>query len=264
MESNKRGLSAPRISLFIAVAALALVYTGPAATAQKVGYIASDAIFERLPQAIEARSKLAEMQGKWSREIRLMEDKAGKLREDIERNRLLWSAQERTQNEAELRDIEAELASYRAKKFGPNGEFETEYRTLMAPVIELVSVAVTAEAEAQEYDFVLDKSSRGLPMLFANPDYDLTLAVLKRLGVTVDASELEAREKEKFQLLPDKLPINLGEKANIQIEPQVNTTAKFPAVNAELPQSAKVEADPNNLLQPAPTPVPAEEAADPR
>lgn len=244
---------------------LALLSAGPAATAQKIGYIASEAIFERLPQAIEARAKLAEMQGKWSREISQLEQKVLKLREDIERNRLLWSAQERTQNEGELRDAEAELASYRAKKFGPNGEFETEYRTLMAPVVELVSVAVTAEAQAQEYDFVLDKSSRGLPMLFSNPDYDLTYDVLKRLGVEVDASELEARDEKNFQLLPDKLPINIGNGANIQVEPEVKATTPFPAVNAELPQSNQFGGgNPNNLIAPAPAEDPEKESEDPR
>ena len=263
--SNQNRYTA-RIGLFGIVAALALGFSGPAATAQKVGYVASNAIFERLPQAIEARAKLAEMQGKWSREILLMEQKIVKLRDEIERNRLLWSAQERTQNESDLRDAEAKLVTYRSEKFGPNGEFETQYRALMAPVIELVSVAVTAEAVAQEYDYVFDKSSRGLPMLFASPDYDLTYSVLKRLGVEVDASELETRTDKDFQILPGNIPIDLGKGGNIQIEPQVQTTTNFPAVNAELPQSNQVEANPNKFLVPAQVPVPAEEAeaADPR
>lgn len=239
------------------------------AAAQKVGYIASDAIFQRLPQAVDARAKLSEMQGKWTREIRTMEEQATALRGEIERNRLLWSAQERTQKEGELRDVEAKLAEYRTKKFGPNGEFETQYQQLMAPVIELVSVAVTAEAEAQSVDFVFDKSSRGLPMLFANPEYDLTYAVLKRLGVEVDPSELEAREKKPLQLLPGTLPIELGNsEGGINPTLKVDPAVEVPVgggmkVEAEMQQSAKVEVDPNMLLNPAPEEPVEEDPSEP-
>lgn len=225
------------------------------ASAQKVAYVASTAIFERLPQAVEARNKLAEMQGKWTREIREMENQAMVLRSDIDRNRLLWSEQERNQKTGELRDVEAKLADFRSKKFGPNGEFETQYQQLMAPVIEIVSLAITAEAEAQEYDFVFDKSSRGLPMLFANPDYDLTYAVLKRLGVEVDPSELQEREKKPMQLLPSSLPINIGDggiNAAARLDPSVSVPAGNGQLNLEMQQSAKVEANPNLLLNPAP------------
>lgn len=236
------------------------------ASAQKVAYVASTAIFDRLPQAIEARNKLAEVQGKWSREIKGMEDQVMVLRAEIDKNRLLWSEQERNEKTGALRDVEAKLADFRAKKFGPNGEFETQYQQLMAPVVEIVSLAITAEAEAQEYDFVFDKSSRGLPMLFANPEYDLTYAVLKRLGVEVDPSELEAREKKPFQLLPESLPINIGNggiNSSLSLDPKVAVPAGNGQLNMELQQSAKVEANPNLLLNPAPVPVPEEKSSEP-
>lgn len=237
------------------LAAGGVLLSASAASAQKVAYVASTAIFERFPQAVEARNKLAEMQGKWTREIREMENQAMVLRSDIDRNRLLWSEQERNQKTGELRDVEAKLADFRSKKFGPNGEFETQYQQLMAPVIEIVSLAITAEAEAQEYDFVFDKSSRGLPMLFANPDYDLTYAVLKRLGVEVDPSELQEREKKPIQLLPSSLPINIGDggiNAAARLDPSVSVPAGNGQLNLEMQQSAKVEANPNLLLNPAP------------
>jgi len=241
-----------------AVLLAVMLWSASYASAQKIGYIASEAIFDRLPQAIEARAKLSDLQGKWAQEIKQMEETVTSLRTEIDRNRLLWSAQERTQKESELRDAEGKLADYRGKKFGPNGEFETQYRELMSPIIELVSVAVNAEAEKQEYDFVFDKSSRGLPMLFANPDFDLTYDVLKRLGVEVDPSEMEARKDKKFQLLPESLPINIGDKLNIGVDASMDAKVRPPSVKAELPQSEKVEANPNQLLSPK------EETEDPK
>lgn len=178
--------------------------------AQSVAYVSSEAIFQRLPQAVEARLKLGEMQSKWTAEIRRFESSANGLRDEIEKNRLLWSPQERVKKEGELRDVESQLVTYRTGKFGPNGEFEKMYRDLMSPVVNLVVVAVNAEAESKGYDFVFDKSSRGLPLLFANAKHDLTYDVLKRMGVSVDPAELKEKEEKPLIVLPESLPIQIG------------------------------------------------------
>jgi hypothetical protein len=52
-----------------------------------------------------------------------------------------------------------------------------------------VSAAIELEMKAQKYDYVFDKSNRSIGMLFANPDYDLTPAVLTRLGVKPETTE---------------------------------------------------------------------------
>lgn len=211
-----------------------------AMNAQTVAYVSSEEIFKRLPQAVEARGKLGEMQAKWMSEIRTLEKRATALRSEIENNRLLWSSQERSTKEGELREVEGRLQDIRGTKFGPNGEFERRYRELMAPVVELVMVAVRAEAEAKKYDFVLDRSSRGLPVLFANPDHDLTFAVLTRLGVKFDASELEKRKEEEFKLLPESIPIEFDTSIPVS-SPRSTTTIQPPAEPRE---------NPNKLLDP--------------
>jgi hypothetical protein len=71
-------------------------------------------------------------------------------------------------------------------KFGPNQEFDRQQGDIMGPVIDKVWKAIDDEARAQKYDFVFDKSSRGVGMVYANPTHDLTWAVLKRLGVEVE------------------------------------------------------------------------------
>lgn len=233
-------------------------FAGAGAGAQTtIAYVSSEAIIERLPQAIEARGELGTMQAKWLQEIRRLEEKIITLRREIEQNRLLWSNQERSDKEGQLRDLEASLASYRAEKFGPGGEFERLYGQLMAPVLDIVMVAVQAEAEEQEYDYVFDKSSRGLPMLFADPDRDITLAVLKRLGVEVDASELEKREEKPSRLLPESFPVDIGVDGNSPISLDPNLTLPQTVRNGT-PVEEKVESNPNALLPEK------EEESDPR
>ncbi len=231
--------------------AMLFVPTSSSLSAQTIGYISSDAIFQHLPQAVEARANLGSMQAKWLQEIKRLEDKIRLLRRDLDENRLLLSAQERANKEGALRDAEAVLASYRAEKFGPNGEFERSYRELMAPIIDLVIVAVNAEAEVKKYDYVFDKSSRGLPMLFANPEHDLTLDVLKRLGVEVDASELETRTDKPKNLLPESFPVQLSVDNNSTISLDPNVSLPTSVNNGgEIQIQGTIEPNPNELLDP--------------
>jgi len=216
----------------------------------KVGYVASEAILERLPQAIEARTKLAELQSKWRREISAYELKADDLRQEIERNRLLWSAQERNKKEGELKDILAGLASYRSEKFGPSGEFETKYSELMSPVIDLVMAAVRAEADDQDFDYVFDKSSRGLPMLFANSQYDLTVAVLGRLGVEIDPSELEREEEKPDRILPESMPFQVDRSSSPNRVDDPDRTTRPIEMGEESQVRPSTDVDPNRLINP--------------
>ncbi len=155
---------------------------------QKVAYVATEAIMEKLTDAKTARAKLAELQQGWMREIQRSESEITKLQADIETNRLLWSAQEKRDAEAKLADMEAKLAQFRMAKFGPKQEFERQQAELMGPIVEKIAKAIEDEAKAQKYDYVVDKSSRGMVILYANPANDLTWAVLKRLGVEPDSS----------------------------------------------------------------------------
>jgi Skp family chaperone for outer membrane proteins len=170
-------------------ALVAIAVTLPA-VAQKAAFFASETILARFPEAVTAREKLAEFQGSWMREVQRQEQERDKLVEEMQTNRLLWSQQERKDAESRLRDIESKLAVYRSSKFGPNGEFEQRQKELMGPVFDKVQKAVEEVAQTQKYDLVFDKSSRGLPLVYASSTYDITGYILKRLGVEVDATEM--------------------------------------------------------------------------
>lgn len=158
-----------------------------AALAQtQTAYVSSATILEQLPAAQTARATLAELQTSWMRDVKRQETEISTLRQQIESNRLLWSSQEKRDADARLRDLENRLLTFQAERFGPGGEYEKQHDQLMGPVMDRVLSAIAEEAQAQGYDFVFDKSTRGLPMLFASPEHDLTNSVLKRLGVDVE------------------------------------------------------------------------------
>jgi outer membrane protein len=219
----------------LAAIAILLAMVTMTAHAQKTAYVASEAILDRFPDAKSARSKLVEMQSSWMREIQRQEQEIAKQREDMETNRLLWSASERREAEGKLKDLESKLAAFRVGKFGANGELDQKQAELMGPVLDKIQKAIEEVAKTQKYDYVFDKSSRGLPMLYANSSYDITAFVLKRLGVDVDASELNRdstgtkqseddarrnrtrRDQEPATIDPNTL-LN-GEQSKPQVEP---------------------------------------------
>jgi outer membrane protein len=174
---------------FFALLLTTLAVVGTARAQSKIGFVASEAILDRLPDAKSARAKLSELQSGWMREIQRMEGEIDKAKADMQSNRLLWSAQEKRDAESRLADMESKLANYRQTKFGPKQEFERQQGELMGPVVDKVAKAIEDEAKAQKYDYVFDKSSRGMPMLYSNPSNDLTFAVLKRLGVDPSATD---------------------------------------------------------------------------
>lgn len=168
---------------------VALAAIARPALAQKTAYVASEEILGRMTEVKDARAKLAETQATWMREIQQQELEIARQRSEMEANRLLWSVQERRDAESRLKELEQKLTKFRSSKYDKGGEYETMHGEMLTPLYDRVFAAINEEAKAQKYDFVFDKSSRGMPMLFANPDYDLTYAVLKRLGVTVEAPE---------------------------------------------------------------------------
>lgn len=170
----------------------ALAFTA-GAHAQKTAYVASEEILARLPEVKDARARLAELQSAWMREIQQFEQEIAKQKAEIESNRLLWSLQERREGEGKLKELEQKLAKFRASKYDAGGEYEKMHAEIITPLYDRVFAAITEEAKAQKYDFVFDKSTRGMPMLYANPDYDLTAAVLKRLGVKIEATDSEQK-----------------------------------------------------------------------
>jgi len=173
----------------LAVVAITMVMATNA-FAQKIGYVASDLILMNLPEASAAQTRLGEIQAGWLREIEQMENEQKKLRNEIETNRLIWSQQERKDAEAKLANVQARLTEFRKAKYAPKGEYEKLQGEIMKPVFDNITRAIEEEAKSQKMDIVFDKSSTSAAIFYVNPQVDLTIAVLKRLGVSADAIKL--------------------------------------------------------------------------
>lgn len=146
----------------------------------KIGYIDSDAIMDNLPDVQDARQKLDAMIQEWQTELNKMENEWKTKYDDYEKRKLIMTDQTRAETEAALVQLETQIAQFREKKFGTNGELFQKQDELMKPVQNKIFTALKELAEEEDYDYVFDRSG-DIMILFAKEQYDLTSKVLDKL-----------------------------------------------------------------------------------
>ena len=162
--------------LFIAI----LFFSGISIAQSKIGYVDSDAIMDKLPDAQDAKTKLDAIVQEWQTELSKIENNWKTKYDDYEKRKLIMTDQTRAETEAELVKLEKQVADYREKKFGTNGEMFQKQDELMKPVQNKVFSAIKEVALDEDYDYVFDKSGDIL-LLYAKEKYDITSKVLNKL-----------------------------------------------------------------------------------
>ena len=146
----------------------------------KIGYVDSDAIMEKLPDAQDARQQLDQFIQEWQTELKKLEGDWKTKYDDYEKRKLIMSDQTRAETESDLMKMEQKITEYREKKFGTNGELFQKQDELMKPVQNRLFTAIKEVATEEDYDYVFDRSGQIL-MLFAKEKYDITNLVLEKL-----------------------------------------------------------------------------------
>lgn len=148
----------------------------------KIGYIDSDALMDQLPDVQDARQRLDAMIQEWQNELNQLEREWKTKYDDYEKRKLIMSEQTRAETESELVKLENQIAEYREKKFGTNGELFQKQDELMKPVQNKVFNAIKEVAQEEDLDFVFDRSG-DIMILYAKEKYDITAKVLAKLKI---------------------------------------------------------------------------------
>jgi outer membrane protein len=148
----------------------------------KIGYIDSNAIMDQLPDVQDARQRLDALIQEWQTELNRLESEWKAKYDDYEKRKLIMSEQTRAETESELVKLENQIAEYREKKFGTNGELFQKQDELMKPVQNKVFNAIKEVAQEEDLDFVFDRSG-DIMILYAKEKYDITAKVLAKLKI---------------------------------------------------------------------------------
>lgn len=201
---------------------LLFILTNSLLFAQRVAFIASDIIREKFPEAKQADQRIRSIVDEWKRELEEFDQRIENLRFEISKNRLVWSDEERRLKEKELLDLNTQKLTYSRKKFEPGGEYDYVVKTILQPIEEKISASIQKVAAENGFDIIWDKSTQ--PLAYVNYKYDLTLKVLRELGI--DVSQMEKELEEKISKDPRNqqkgTPSTLRKKSRIKKEIQKN------------------------------------------
>jgi outer membrane protein len=162
---------------------LGIAFCRTSAAQSKMAFIDAGKLLKQLPEATDADSRLAQLIANWNKEVSDMESELTRKRADYEKKKLIMSDAERTAFELDITDLKKRIDQYRQQKYGPNGELATQQATLMKPAYDKLLKAIEEVALEGKYDYVFDKASKDLALLYTNAKFDLTNAVAKKLGL---------------------------------------------------------------------------------
>ncbi|MFH0734760.1 MAG: OmpH family outer membrane protein [bacterium] len=165
---------------FIFLSFLLFVFYNVSFAQLKVGYVDSDTILKMMPDAKDAQTKIDAQIAEWQDEIKKLDLQLKEKKDDYEKRKLIMSEQTRTDIEKEITALEKQIADYKQKKFGVDGELFKKQEELMKPVQNRVFSAIQEVAKEKDLDFVFDRSG-DIVFLYAKPEYDITSIVLEKL-----------------------------------------------------------------------------------
>jgi len=155
---------------------------------QKIGFIDSETILSRLPEAQDAQKKIDILIQEWRDEIADMEKDWKSKFDTYDKRKIMMSDQSRAKAEKELQEIDRKIMDFQTQKFGQNGELSKKQTEVMKPIQDKIFLAMQEVAKEEKYDFVFDKSGH-LYLLITSDKYDLTVPVIEKLKTLKDISQ---------------------------------------------------------------------------
>jgi len=171
-------------------------------SAQKVGFISSETIRKHFIEAKQAEQRVQSIVEEWKRELAATQMQIENLEFEIRKNRLIWTDTERITKERELQELIINRERFAKLKFEAGGEYDNIVKQVMKPIEEKIYAAVQEVSSREGYDIIWDQSVN--PLAYVNFKYDITVKVLRRLGV--DVAELEKDLEQKIKNDPRNEP----------------------------------------------------------
>jgi len=153
-----------------------------ASFAQRFAYVDSDYILKHMPEYASAQKQLSSLSDQWQKEVDNRFAEIDRLYKAYQADKVLMTPDMQKRREQEIVDKEKAAKDFQRQKFGPDGELATKSSAVIKPIQDRVSKAIQALAESENLDMIFDKNSEVI-MLYANPRYDKSDEVIKRLGL---------------------------------------------------------------------------------
>lgn len=231
--------------------------------AQKIGYVSTETIKKQYDPYIQAEARLNVVVEEWKAELNQMLKDIEDLELEMRKNRLIWTDAERQQKELDIADKRRKREEFASEKFAPGGEHDQQAESLFKAIWEKIYLAIQKISAEDGYDIVWDKSVQ--PLVYVNAKYDITVKVMKQLGI--DAEALEKKQQEiiegdpRNKKLEERRQTRSRRRSTSQTDPNQDSAQNRRPIDMVQPSS------PNNLpppMIPIDNPAPPADTAKPR
>ena len=177
---NKNRINFFGKKLLFAIALFA--FTASSSLAQKICSIDVNGILESMPEYQTAQRELDNKAAQWRQDIAKEYDKIKGMYNKYQAESVMMTDEMRKQKEDEIMAQEKQVRDLQKAKFGPQGALFEKRQELVAPIQEQVYTAIEEYANDKGYDYIFDSGS-ATGIIFANPRYDKTDDIKKKLGL---------------------------------------------------------------------------------
>jgi outer membrane protein len=158
----------------------ALVISG-ALFAQKFAYIDTDYILNNIPAYKSAQDQIDKLSDSWQKEVEGLYTEIDKMYKTYQSEKVLLTEEMKKKREEEIVNKEKEAKDLQKKYFGQDGSLFKKREELVKPIQDEVYKAVKEMAIEGGYSIIFD-SSAGATMLYTDPKFDKSDAILHKLG----------------------------------------------------------------------------------
>lgn len=155
-----------------------------AAMAQRYAYVDTQYILDQMPEYSEAQLELDKASEQWQNEIEVLFEDVEKKRKEFQAEAILLPDEIKKQREKEIMDAEFKAKEIQKKRFGVGGDLFAKREELIKPIQDKIFNAIQEIAADRNYAFVFDKANQS-NLLFADPKYDISDQVLRKMGIKI-------------------------------------------------------------------------------
>ena len=160
---------------------LGLLLTSTFAFSQSFAYVDTEYVLENIPDYKDAQDELDKLSIEWQKQLERRYSEIDKMYKNYQAEQILLTEDMKVKREDEIIKKEKAAKEYQKQKFGVDGELFQKRKELVKPIQDKVYKAISEIANYKKLGAVFDKSS-GLTMLYTNPKYNISDAVLKKMG----------------------------------------------------------------------------------
>lgn len=148
--------------------------------AQKIGYVNMQELVTGLPEYAQVDSAVGQYRDDLSGQLQTMQEELQSKAASFVADSLKMSASIKQVKRGELIDLQGRISQLQQAS---QQELQQKYATLLQPVVDKVTKAVTDIAKAKGYSFVFNDAGDGSNLVVKPAQDDLTPAVKTKLGI---------------------------------------------------------------------------------